>query len=260
MTCSRPLARLLPGEFVQLRREAPRSQVVLHSRRDISQILVPTARVPDGRAQQHSCNTEDDELHVHLPGEIEAKLVQRQLCALPVKVGPPSPLCSVILTTLTCDPPMQSGRYHRTQWCWQVYAHQAPDCASSISSCCQSWSDVSCLLQGETEPQEGTVYKHPALRIGYVSQHATHHIGMNSHICQDHPLLIISRIAERHLEKTPIQYIQWRFQDGHDRMYLFQASLRCWIARTRHTLTVALSRRDLGEGHSRSHGRRQSTA
>ena len=31
--------------------------------------------------------------------------------------------------------------------------------------------------QGETEPQEGTVYKHPALRIGYVSQHATHHIG-----------------------------------------------------------------------------------
>ncbi|TFY69174.1 hypothetical protein EVJ58_g583 [Rhodofomes roseus] len=33
------------------------------------------------------------------------------------------------------------------------------------------------LLTGETEPQEGTVYKHPALRIGYVSQHATHHIG-----------------------------------------------------------------------------------
>lgn len=32
-----------------------------------------------------------------------------------------------------------------------------------------------------------------------MSQHATHHI-------------------ERHLEKTPIQYIQWRFQDGHDRM------------------------------------------
>jgi len=51
------------------------------------------------------------------------------------------------------------------------------------------------------EPQAGTVYKHPALRIGYVSQHATHHI-------------------ERHLEKTPIQYIQWRFQDGHDREIL----------------------------------------
>lgn len=33
-------------------------------------------------------------------------------------------------------------------------------------------------MKGETEPQEGTVYKHPALRIGYVSQHATHHIGI----------------------------------------------------------------------------------
>ncbi|KAF9244944.1 P-loop containing nucleoside triphosphate hydrolase protein [Melanogaster broomeanus] len=54
------------------------------------------------------------------------------------------------------------------------------------------------LLTGESVAQEGTVYKHPALRVGYVSQHATHHI-------------------ERHLEKTPIGYIQWRFQDGHDR-------------------------------------------
>jgi elongation factor 3 len=31
--------------------------------------------------------------------------------------------------------------------------------------------------KGETSPQEGVVYKHPALRVGYVSQHATHHIG-----------------------------------------------------------------------------------
>ncbi|KAK0485759.1 hypothetical protein IW261DRAFT_1451853 [Armillaria novae-zelandiae] len=69
--------------------------------------------------------------------------------------------------------------------------------------------NVSCALSlsrsvfflGETVPQEGTVYKHPALRVGYVSQHATHHI-------------------ERHLEKTPIGYIQWRFQDGHDRELL----------------------------------------
>jgi len=57
------------------------------------------------------------------------------------------------------------------------------------------------LLTGETEPQEGVVYKHPSLRVGYVSQHATHHI-------------------DRHLEKTPIQYIQWRYQDGHDREVL----------------------------------------
>lgn len=29
--------------------------------------------------------------------------------------------------------------------------------------------------------------------------------------------LYIHSNIERHLEKTPIQYIQWRFQDGHDR-------------------------------------------
>jgi len=43
------------------------------------------------------------------------------------------------------------------------------------------------------------------LRVGYVSQHATHHI-------------------EHHLEKTPIGYIQWRFQDGHDRELLEKAT------------------------------------
>ncbi|KAH8119240.1 P-loop containing nucleoside triphosphate hydrolase protein [Phellopilus nigrolimitatus] len=61
------------------------------------------------------------------------------------------------------------------------------------------------LLTGETVPQQGAVYKHPALRIGYVSQYATHHI-------------------EQHLEKTPIQYIQWRYQDGHDREILEKAT------------------------------------
>ncbi|KAI5123665.1 hypothetical protein M0805_001694 [Coniferiporia weirii] len=61
------------------------------------------------------------------------------------------------------------------------------------------------LLTGETVPQEGTVYKHPSLRIGYVSQYATHHI-------------------EQHLEKTPIQYIQWRYQDGHDRELVEKAT------------------------------------
>jgi len=35
------------------------------------------------------------------------------------------------------------------------------------------------FLQGETVPQEGYVYKHPNLRVGYVSQHATHHIGIS---------------------------------------------------------------------------------
>ncbi|KZT50855.1 hypothetical protein CALCODRAFT_504239 [Calocera cornea HHB12733] len=57
------------------------------------------------------------------------------------------------------------------------------------------------LITGETSPQEGSVTKHPNLRVGYVAQHATHHI-------------------DRHLEKTPVQYIQWRYQDGHDRELL----------------------------------------
>ena len=45
-----------------------------------------------------------------------------------------------------------------------------------------AWCLIYCCFQGETVPQEGSVYKHPALRIGYVSQHATHHIGMSLNI------------------------------------------------------------------------------
>ena len=44
------------------------------------------------------------------------------------------------------------------------------------------------LITGETIPQSGSVYKHPNLRVGYVAQHAFHHI-------------------EQHLEKTPIGYM-----------------------------------------------------
>jgi len=54
------------------------------------------------------------------------------------------------------------------------------------------------LLTGELEPQEGTVWKHPNLRIAYVAQHAFHHI-------------------EQHLDKTANQYIQWRYAIGEDR-------------------------------------------
>ena len=63
------------------------------------------------------------------------------------------------------------------------------------------------------------MYKHPNLRIGYVSQHATHHIGMCTVplLRNQDPLPVT---PERHLEKTPIQYIQWRFQDGHDRTFI----------------------------------------
>jgi elongation factor 3 len=54
------------------------------------------------------------------------------------------------------------------------------------------------VLCGEAEPTEGTCWKHPNLRIAYVAQHAFHHL-------------------EQHLEKTPNQYIQWRYAIGEDR-------------------------------------------
>lgn len=54
------------------------------------------------------------------------------------------------------------------------------------------------LLTGETIPNTGKVEKHPNLRIGYIKQHALEHV-------------------EMHLEKTPNQYLQWRYQHGDDR-------------------------------------------
>merc|ERR1719217_293891 len=57
------------------------------------------------------------------------------------------------------------------------------------------------LIVGEIEPNdEGTpkIVKHPNMRLAYVAQHAFHHI-------------------EAHLEMTPTQYIEWRFQGGMDR-------------------------------------------
>ncbi|KAK3331371.1 P-loop containing nucleoside triphosphate hydrolase protein [Apodospora peruviana] len=54
------------------------------------------------------------------------------------------------------------------------------------------------LLTGETIPTSGKVEKHPNLRIGYIKQHALEHV-------------------EMHLEKTPNQYLQWRYAHGDDR-------------------------------------------
>ena len=51
------------------------------------------------------------------------------------------------------------------------------------------------LLVGEVSPQEGDVWKHPNARVAYVAQHAFHHI-------------------EQHLNKTPNEYIRWRFANG----------------------------------------------
>lgn len=54
------------------------------------------------------------------------------------------------------------------------------------------------LLTGELEPDSGGVWKHANARIGYIAQHAFHHI-------------------ENHLEKTPNEYIRWRYAYGEDR-------------------------------------------
>ena len=54
------------------------------------------------------------------------------------------------------------------------------------------------LMVGELEPDEGLIEKHPNLRVAYVAQHAFAHI-------------------EDHLDKTPIEYIMWRYRGGYDK-------------------------------------------
>lgn len=54
------------------------------------------------------------------------------------------------------------------------------------------------LMVGELEPDQGTIEKHPNLRVAYVAQHAFAHI-------------------EEHLDKTPVEYIMWRYRGGIDK-------------------------------------------
>lgn len=61
------------------------------------------------------------------------------------------------------------------------------------------------LLTGDSIPQEGAVDKHPNLRIGYVAQHAFHHLN-------------------RHPDKTAIKYIQWRYEGGIDKELMEKVS------------------------------------
>jgi elongation factor 3 len=54
------------------------------------------------------------------------------------------------------------------------------------------------LLIGDMEANKGgEIWKHPNLVIGYVAQHAFHHI-------------------DNHLDKTPLEYMLWRYQTGED--------------------------------------------
>jgi elongation factor 3 len=56
------------------------------------------------------------------------------------------------------------------------------------------------LLTGQLEPDEGSgkVWVHSGVKVGYIAQHAFVHI-------------------EQHMDKTPGEYIQWRYQGGEDK-------------------------------------------
>eukprot|EP00947_MAST-08B_sp_MAST-8B-sp1_P005959 g5959.t1 len=62
------------------------------------------------------------------------------------------------------------------------------------------------LLTGEFEPDSGIVKKNPNMRFAYVAQHAFHHI-------------------EQHLDKTPNQYIRWRYETGDDKEALVKETM-----------------------------------
>jgi elongation factor 3 len=53
------------------------------------------------------------------------------------------------------------------------------------------------VFVGEMTPQEGTIWKAAGLRLAYVAQHAFH-------------------LLEKHMDKTPTQYIMWRFAGNDD--------------------------------------------
>merc|ERR1719161_514078 len=54
------------------------------------------------------------------------------------------------------------------------------------------------LLIGELKPEQGQIWRHQNMRLAYVAQHAFHHL-------------------EKHMDKTPVEYILWRFAGADDR-------------------------------------------
>jgi len=54
------------------------------------------------------------------------------------------------------------------------------------------------LLIGELKPATGSMWRHQNMRLAYVAQHAFHHL-------------------ELHMDKTPVEYILWRFAGADDR-------------------------------------------
>jgi elongation factor 3 len=61
------------------------------------------------------------------------------------------------------------------------------------------------VLTGELIPTTGEIYQHENIRIAYIKQHAFAHI-------------------DNFLDKTPSEYIQWRFQTGEDRETMDRAN------------------------------------
>ena len=53
------------------------------------------------------------------------------------------------------------------------------------------------ILIGELKTDQGEVTKYPGMRLAYIAQHAFHHL-------------------EKHIHKTPTQYIMWRFAGNED--------------------------------------------
>ena len=93
---------------------------------------------------------------------------------------------------------------------------------------------IKCLT-GEVQPTTGTVWQHPNARIGYIAQHAFHHIeqyaSRRPKSKNEAPTAFsdgdesrrrratASRPshAHRHMDKTPNEYIRWRYAGGEDR-------------------------------------------
>ena len=61
------------------------------------------------------------------------------------------------------------------------------------------------VLTGDIISTNGTVWKHPNMRFAYVAQHAFHHL-------------------EDHYQKTPAEYILWRYSSGFDKELAYRNS------------------------------------
>jgi elongation factor 3 len=61
------------------------------------------------------------------------------------------------------------------------------------------------LLVGELKPEQGTIWRHQNMRLAYVAQHAFHHL-------------------EKHMDKTAVEYILWRFAGADDKESLENAN------------------------------------